>query len=123
MNAALSLGPHNELVSGISADVEDIPPGFVAMSALVVAPGINRAFEIWGHFLTDLAGKKRPANDADFSLKYLGYWTDHGAQYYYRFEETLGYISTLLKVRDQFRDMNIQAGLRSARQLVLPEGT
>ena len=32
MNAALSLGPHNELVSGISADVEDIPPGFVAMS-------------------------------------------------------------------------------------------
>jgi hypothetical protein len=32
MNAALSLGPHNELVSGISADVEDIPPGFVAMN-------------------------------------------------------------------------------------------
>ncbi|MET0363579.1 MAG: hypothetical protein ABW169_02895, partial [Sphingobium sp.] len=95
MTAAWSLGPHNELVSGISADVEDIPPGFVAMSALVVAPGINRAFEIWGHFLTDLAGKKRPANDADFSLKHLGYWTDHGAQYYYRFEETLGYIGTL----------------------------
>jgi len=48
----------------------------------------------WGHFLTDRAGKKRPANDADFSLKHLGYWTDPGAQYCYRFEETLGYIGT-----------------------------
>jgi len=122
MNAALSLGPHNELVSGISADVEDIPPGFVAMSALVIAPGINRAFETWGHFLTDLAGKKRPANDADFSLKHLGYWTDHGAQYYYRFEETLGYIGTLLKVRDQFRDMNIKLGYVQLDSWFYPKG-
>src|SRR6476659_2786231 len=110
MNAALSLGPHDELVSGISADVEDIPPGFVAMSALVIAPGINRAFETWGRFLTDLAGKKRPANDADFSLKYLGYWTDHGARYYYRFEEALGYVGTLLNVREQFQTMKIRLG-------------
>ena len=80
----------------------------------MIAPGINRAFETWGHFLTALAGKKRPANDADFSLKHLGYWTDHGAQYYYRFEETLGYIGTLLKVRDQFRDMNIKLGTFSS---------
>ena len=122
MNAALSLGPHNELVSGISADVEDIPPGFVAMSALVIVPGINRAFETWGHFLTDLAGKKRPANDADFSLKHLGYWTDHGAQYYYRFEETLGYIGTLLKVRDQFRDMNIKLGYVQLDSWFYPKG-
>ena len=122
MNAALSLGPHNELVSGISADVEDIPPGFVAMSALVISPGINRAFETWGHFLTDLAGKKRPANDADFSLKHLGYWTDHGAQYYYRFEETLGYIGTLLKVRDQFKDMNIKLGYVQLDSWFYPKG-
>ena len=122
MNAALSLGPHNELVSGISADVEDIPPGFVAMSALVILPGINRAFETWGHFLTDLAGKKRPSNDADFSLKHLGYWTDHGAQYYYRFEETLGYMGTLLKVRDQFRDMNIKLGYVQLDSWFYPKG-
>ena len=84
MNATLSLGPNHELVSALSADNEEIPVGFVAMSALVIAPGINCAFDIWGRFLTDLTGKKRPANDADFTLKYLGYWTDHGARYYYR---------------------------------------
>ena len=110
MNAALSFGPQHELVSGLSADDEKIPSGFMVMSALVIAPGINRALEIWGHFLTDLASKKRPTNDADFSLKYLGYWTDHGARYYYRFEEALGYVGTLLRVRDQLRTMNIPLG-------------
>ena len=122
MNAVLSLGPRNELVSGVSADVEDVPPGFVTMSALVIAQGINRTFEIWGHFLTDLAGKKRPANDADFSLRHIGYWTDHGGHYYYRFEETLGYIGTLLKVRDQFRDMNIPLGYVQLDSWFYPKG-
>ena len=110
MNASLSFGPHDELVSGISADAEEIPSGFVATTALVIASGVNHAFESWGHFLTDLTGKKRPANDADFSLKYIGYWTDHGARYYYGFEESLGYAGTLLEVRDQFRKMNIRLG-------------
>ena len=79
MNATLSMGPHEELLGGIATDSEDIPPGFAMTSALVIAPGINRVFDVWGRFLTDLAGKKRPGNNADVSLKYLGYWTDHGA--------------------------------------------
>jgi hypothetical protein len=122
MNAALSFGPHHELVSGLSADNEEIPAGFMAMSALVIAPSINCAFEIWGRFLTDLAGKKRPANDADFSLKYLGYWTDHGARYYYRFDEKLGYQGTLLNVRDQFRTMKTPLGYLQLDSWFYPKG-
>jgi hypothetical protein len=122
MNAALSFGPHHELVSGLSSDTEKIPSGFTVMSALVIAPGINRAFEIWGRFLTDLAGKKRPANDADFSLKYLGYWTDHGARYYYRFEETLGYVGTILSVRDQLRSLDIPVGYVQLDSWFYPKG-
>ena len=122
MNAALSFGPHQELVSGLSADTEKIPPGFMATSALVIAPGISRAFEIWGRFLTDVTGKKRPANDADFSLKYLGYWTDHGARYYYRYEEALGYVGTLLSVRDQFRAMKIPLGYVQLDSWFYPKG-
>jgi hypothetical protein len=122
MNAALSFGPHHELVSGLSADSEKIPAGFMAMSTLVIAPGINRAFEIWGRFLTDFAGKKRPTNDADFSLKYLGYWTDHGARYYYRFDEKLGYEGTLLAVRDQFRTMKIPLGYVQLDSWFYPKG-
>jgi hypothetical protein len=122
MNAALSFGPQDELVGGLSADNEQIPSGFMVMSALVIAPGINGALEIWGHFLTDLAGKKHPTNDADFSLKYLGYWTDHGARYYYRFEEALGYVGTLLRVRDQLRTMNIPLGYLQLDSWFYPKG-
>ena len=110
MNASLSLGPQNEMRSAIIADDHAIPAGFVQTTALVIEPGVNRAFETWGRFLTDLAGKRRPANDADLSLKYLGYWTDHGAAYYYRFEDELGYAGTLLGVRNEFRNMNIRLG-------------
>jgi hypothetical protein len=122
MNAALSFGPRHELVSAVAADNENLPPGFVATSALVIAPGINRAFEIWGRFLTDLAGKQRPANDADFSLNYLGYWTDHGARYYYRFEQALGYVGTLLAVRAQFASMNIRLGYVQLDSWFYPKG-
>jgi hypothetical protein len=122
MNATLSFGPHEELLGGVATDSEDIPPGFAMTSALVIAPGINRAFDIWGRFLTDLAGKKRPANDADVSLKYLGYWTDHGARYYYRFEDAFGYAGTLLEVRRQFKTMNIRLGYVQLDSWFYPKG-
>ena len=122
MNAALWFGPDNELISGIVADGDDVPAGYTIMSTLVVAPGINRAFEIWGRFLTDLAGKQRPANEADFSLKYLGYWTDHGAAYYYRFEEALGYAGTLLAVHRQLRRMKILLGYIQLDSWFYPKG-
>jgi hypothetical protein len=110
MNAHLALGPQGEWVSEIAADAAQIPSGFTQATVLVVEPGINRAFETRGHFLTDLAGKSRPANDADFGLKYLGYWTDHGARYYYGSEPGLDYGETLLRVRDEFDRMNLRLG-------------
>src|SRR5262249_22180635 len=81
-----------------------------------------RVFESWGRFLTDLAGRRRPANDADFSLRLLGYWTDHGARYYYSFEEDLGYAGTLRKVRDEFRAMNIRLGYVQLDSWFYPKG-
>ena len=41
MNAALSFGPNHKLVSALSADNGKIPASFVAMSALVIAPGMG----------------------------------------------------------------------------------
>src|SRR5215472_7578676 len=85
MNAAMSFGPREELMSGMAATPGQIPPQFTTTTVLVVESGINRAFISWGRFLTDLAGKQRPVNEENFAVKYLGYWTDHGAQYYYNF--------------------------------------
>jgi len=110
MNSVLRRGSRGELRCGIAADGERIPAGFVQTAVLAMASGINLAFESWGRFLTDLAGKKRPANDADIGLKYLGYWTDHGAHYYYRTAPGLDYVGTLLKVRDEFRAAALRLG-------------
>jgi hypothetical protein len=122
MNARLAVGPHGEWVTAIAADPPRIPAGFTQSTVLVVEPGINRAFEAWGHFLTDLAGKRRPPNDADFGLQYLGYWTDHGARYYYGSEPGLDYVDTLLRVRDEFDRMNIRLGYVQLDSWFYPKG-
>ena len=122
LNAALSLGPREELISGIAAEPGRIPAQFSEATVLVIEPGINRAFLSWGRFLTDLAGKRRPVNKANFALKYLGYWTDHGAEYYYDFESRLGYVGTLLKVIDEFRTMHIPLGYVQLDSWFYPKG-
>jgi len=122
MNGALRHGSHGELRSELVCDDKKIPPGFIQKSVLALAPGINRAFDLWGRFLTDLAGKTRPANDYDVTLKSLGYWTDRGAKYYYHCEPGLGYGATLLKVRDAFREARIDLGYLEIDSWFYPKG-
>ena len=56
-----------------------------------------------GGALRDLAGRGRPANDADIGLRYLGYWTDNGAVYYYHYQKELGYSGTLESLVNECR--------------------
>lgn len=102
MVAATTRGDNLEISSGIHSRIATLPAGFTHQTILVVERGINKAFETWGGVMTELQGKSRPANDADKSLAYLGYWTDAGATYYYSFEPALGYEGTLLALRDEF---------------------
>ena len=84
------------VTSGLNPGVHTFPKGFRHRTLLVLGKGINRIWDVWGHALTDLHGKKRPANDADVGLTYLGYWTDNGATYYYNYDRQKGYEKTLL---------------------------
>jgi hypothetical protein len=110
MVARLHLGSNGEIESSIDGAIATLPKGHSHSTLLVIDHGINRAFDTWGHILTDLHGKVRPSNDADASLKYLGYWTDNGAAYYYNFEPSKGYEGTLLGVRDDFVRMGLPLG-------------
>lgn len=96
MVAQNSSGPDGEIYSGIAPAIATLPEGFTHKVLLVADAGVNRAFDTWGHALTDLQGKTRPANDADVSLNKLSYWTDNGATYYYR-TETSGTASALVQ--------------------------
>lgn len=122
MTAATSLGPSQEIRSEIRSDIPALPEGFTHQTVLVVDKGVNKAFERWGQVITDLQQKRRPANDADVSLSYLGYWTDNGAAYYYNFEPALGYSGTLLAVGDEFARLGIPLGYVQLDSWFYPKG-
>ncbi|HEU5122912.1 MAG TPA: autotransporter-associated beta strand repeat-containing protein [Verrucomicrobiae bacterium] len=87
---------------GIKSAIGQLPGGFTHRTVLTIQNGINQTFDTWGRALTGLSGKVRPANDSAVELNKLGYWTDNGAAYYYKYKAALGYEGTLLAVRDEF---------------------
>jgi hypothetical protein len=84
-----------EIASGLNEGVAKLPAGFTHKTLMAFDVGVNAAWDSWGTALTDLQGKRRPFNDADIGLRYLGYWTDNGAAYWYNYEHDLGYAGTL----------------------------
>jgi hypothetical protein len=97
----------SEIGSGLNAAVTTVPAGFRHASIMVIESGINAAWEEWGQALLSLIGARRPANDADVGLRYLGYWTDNGATYYYNYDATLGYAGTLRALVERYHSENI----------------
>ena len=103
------------LSSGITTTISSLPAGLTQTTMLAAGTGINATFDAWGRAMTALQGKVRPPNDADTSLKYLGYWTDNTAAYYYNWESSArypardpaNYTGTLLAVRDAFKRMGL----------------
>ena len=112
-----------EIASGIDSRIATLPEGFAHSTILVVERGINRAFETWGRALAGLQGKARIAdNDAEPILAKLGYWTDNGATYYYKYEPSLGYEKTLLAVRDEFHQKGVPLGYMQLDSWFYPKG-
>lgn len=96
-----------EIASGLNAGVRGLPAGFTHTTLLAFGRGLNATWDLWGRALTELDGVTRPGNDADIGLRYLGYWTDNGATYYYRYDPALGYAGTLEKLTARYRRLGI----------------
>ncbi len=111
-----------EITSGIDSRIASLPEGFAHSTILVVAEGMNRAFEIWGNALTSLHGKAQVAHNADPILAKIGYWTDNGAAYYYKYDSSLGYEKTLLAVRDEFLKKGVPLGYMQLDSWFYPKG-
>ena len=95
------------LGSGFTSTLKNIPAGFTQPTLVAFGQGINHTWDLWGNALTDLNGKKRPANDADPLLKYYGYWTDHGGAYWYNYDPERGYQGTLEDLVASYRTEGI----------------
>lgn len=98
---------HARTAVRLNRNIPQAPAGYQTRALMVITPGINRAFDLWGHALTTLAGKTRPTNEAARALRYLGYWTDNGAAYYYHFNPRLGYARTVLRETRYLQDQHI----------------
>ena len=89
MVASTSMQADGTISSGIDTAVSSLPQGFTHQTLLVAGQGIDATFRTWGETLSSLLGKGTVSNDADLSLRSLGYWTDNGANYYYHTENSL----------------------------------
>ncbi len=105
--ARMSGNGENLIASGLNPELHGVPAGFTQRTLLAIGHGIRSTWDHWGTGLTRLSGKKRPDSQADATLKYYGYWTDHGAVYYYKFDPKLGYAGTLKAVIAQYRTEKI----------------
>src|SRR5882762_9881056 len=92
-----------EIASGLNEGVAALPAGFTHLTLMALGVGVNATWDSWGSALTGLQGVQRPGNDADIGLRYLGYWTDHGAEYYYDYDRKLGYAGTLEALVQRYR--------------------
>ena len=96
-----------EIASGLNEGVANLPAEFTHKTLMAFDVGVNAAWDSWGTALTDLQGRNRPSNDADIGLRYLGYWTDNGAAYWYNYERGLGYAGTLETLVRRYRKEGI----------------
>ena len=92
------------LASGLNPELSQIPAGFSHRTVLVVGQGIGATTRAWGDALTDWSGKPRPSKASDPLTRYLGYWTDNGAYYYYNYDRAKGYTGTLLALNKHYQE-------------------
>lgn len=102
MTATTRFSDTGAMEAAIDPRILSLPAGFSHRTLLAFGTGINAAFEGWGKALTDLWGKKLPANDSNVVLNKLSYWTDAGAAYYYRPFDPSQYVPLLQQVPDDF---------------------
>ena len=122
MTASTSMRSDGTIVSGIDSGVVSLPQGFTHQTLLVAGKGINDTFTAWGATLVSLLGKAAVANDADQSLRSLGYWTDNGANYYYHTEGSLSYQDTLRAVKADFDRQGVRLGYIQLDSWFYPKG-
>ena len=93
---------------GLNGELARLDPGHETRSMLFFDDGgPNSALEAYGAALLREYEKEPLAPDSYYFLKYIGYWTDNGAYYYYRTEEDKNYETTLLDMREYLKEENI----------------
>ncbi|NII11846.1 hypothetical protein [Oleiagrimonas sp. C23AA] len=95
---------------GLNPELHQLPAHFKHKAILVMGHGIGRTWKQWGQALVRLHHKQVPSNHADDILKYYGYWTDNGADYYYNYDTEKGYAGTLEAIPGEYARHGFKLG-------------
>ncbi|SEG68503.1 Tat (twin-arginine translocation) pathway signal sequence [Actinacidiphila yanglinensis] len=120
--AQTSQAADGSIAAGVLDSIATLPAGYSRQTILSTHAGVGAAHQAWGSALTRLAGKQPVANDAGPVLATLGYWTDNGADYYYKYDTSKGYTGTLLAVRDEWAAQKIPMGYMQLDSWWYPKG-
>ena len=120
--ADMTHGPGGVKAGGLDAKIVTLPKGFEHGTLLVLGKGITSTLDAWGSALQQMNGKQPVANDADVVLNKFGYWTDHYAYYYYKFDKKLGYEGTLLAVKDKYKQLGVPLAYMQLDSWWYPKG-
>jgi hypothetical protein len=107
MVAAMNGDGREKIASGLNDALRHISAGFSQQTILTFGHGINHTWDLWGKSLLALQNLQRPDNEADTVLRYLGYWTDNFAYYYYNYDLDKGYAGTLQSLVERYRQEQI----------------
>ncbi|XP_046547850.1 uncharacterized protein LOC124257765 isoform X2 [Haliotis rubra] len=84
---------------GTMGGVVDVPVGVESSFILFCGnQGINKAMVSWGQILKQWHGRTDQYVKSDFTINYLGYWTDNGAYYSYLPEKGKNHQDTVLDI-------------------------
>ena len=120
--AETTMAANGAITAGVLASITELPAGFTRQTILAAGNSVEDTYRRWGGALTTLAGKSLPSSDAGPVLNTLGYWTDHGAVYYYAYDNSLGYTGTLQAVASEWANKKIPLGYLQLDSWWYPKG-
>ena len=92
---------------GIMDSVEEIPKGYVYETVLVAGENVTETMMMWGRHLQRFYNKDDSYRYSDFTVNYLGYWTDNGACYHYCTGKYDNYEDALVDMKKYADEQNI----------------
>ena len=85
--------------TGILGMVDSVPKGYAMETLMVAGQNITETMDKWGRLLRIRYKKEDQYRQDDFSINYLGYYTDNGACYYYYTGDYANYEEALIAVK------------------------
>ena len=85
---------------GIVSAVDTVPRGYAMETLVVAGENVTGTMEKWGKLLRIRYKKEDHYRLDDFTINYLGYYTDNGACYYYYTGEYDNYEEALVAVKE-----------------------